>query len=430
VDLTNFYQDAPKRRIGFCLFNRATYARSKVLIDELLKYPNVELTLFLSSALLWERYGKAANYIEREHPRAKMVRIEMAPVPGTNRGISDGAGELYRGLVPAFDHSDCDAFILVADRWETLVAAQCAALLNRPIIHIQGGEITGCIDDKVRNAVSKLADYHFCSTRLSKEYLVQMGEDTRRIFQPGCPSIDLIRRNHVKRTNPKDRYIIAVFHPETENQEQAFDQTRSVCEAVIDYCREHRCRCEWFYPNPDPGREKITEYLDQTLGSWPHLFSRAINQEPEEFLSLLAGARLVVGNSSCGLRECSYLGIPTVNVGQRQRYRERSFNVVDVGYDQAEILQALKEQHRVGRYPKSQLYGSGNASVSIAKYIQHIDFSIKGPLTYPTWEKFRELHFGEDRFNGHRKRNPARLRQRDRLQEGTAQAQQADDHPL
>ena len=402
-----FYQDAPEKRLAVCLFNRATYGRCKELIHELSIYPNFKITLVVGSALLWDDYGKAVDHIEKEHPGVRIQRIETERSDGTHAGMGAQAGALLSQLSRFFSANTFDAVVVVADRYETLPAATAANYHNLPVVHLQGGEVTGNIDDRVRNAVTKLADLHFVATDLCKEYVLAMGEERERVFKTGCPSIDVLKRNRVTRYTPKEKYILSIFHPETENSEKAFEQTRIVMEAVLEYCAEHQFRCHWFYPNPDPGREEIVRYLDLAVKENPALVMKAINKPPVEFLKQLAGARLIVGNSSCGIRESAWLGLPAVNVGERQKMRERAYNVVSTDYDRAEILAALKYQHTMQKYPRSQLFGDGRASRWIAQYLQRIQFSLKGPLTYPLQPRFKEQHFGPDRTRSHtQRRNP------------------------
>lgn len=404
VHTSAFYSDSPTKKLALCLFNRATYSRCKNLINELLRYPNIELDIYLSSSLLWETFGDAYKYIEKSHPKARFYKI---PIEGPEFGhyaMAKQCGEITRLFAQAFEGKRPDAVILVADRFETLGAAISASYLNIPIIHLQGGEITGNIDDKVRHAVTQLSDFHFVSTELAKKYLLQMGVDMTRVFNTGCPSVDVIRRNRIKRSHPKEKYFFCIFHPDTESSDQAYEQTKVVMDAVFEYAMRFRHRCYWYLPNPDPGREKITEFLSTVMKENADLVVKAVNEPPEEFLWRLGGARLVIGNSSCGIRECSYLGIPAINIGNRQRYRERFYNVMDVGFERGSILEALETQHIAGRYPRSLLFGDGKAARAIALYIQRIELNLRGPMTYPLWPEFREAHFGARREEKIRKR--------------------------
>lgn len=397
--VSNFAQYLDKRKLCLCVFNRASYGRCKSLIQELAKYENVELTVTLSSALLMEEFGNAAaEYITGDTENVTFELIDIGYTDHTHLGMCGASARILSRFSEYFDKKRFDCVVVVADRFETLPCAMAASYQNIPVAHVQGGEVTGNIDEKVRHAVTKIADYHFASTELAKDYILHMGEERSRIHMTGCPSIDLISKSYIARWQPKERYILSIFHPETENPDEAFEQTRVALEAVLEYTSKYGFRCYWFYPNPDPGRSEIVKLLDKALSENPAFIVKAINKEPEAFLRQLAGARMIVGNSSCGLRESSYLGVPAVNIGRRQNLRERADNVIDVDYQKEEILQAMEVQHIQRKYQKSRLFGSGRAGRYIAEWLAaKIDFSLKGPLTYPRSDKFRERHIGKGR---------------------------------
>jgi UDP-N-acetylglucosamine 2-epimerase len=155
-------------------------------------------------------------------------------------------------------------------------------------------------------------------------------------------------------------------------------------------------------PNPDPGRDKVYTRFVESLEKNPEIFVRAKNKEPEDFLKELASCKLIIGNSSCILREASFIGVPAINVGDRQKLRERGVNVIDCDFDPEEIQVALKYQSLPKRYAKSYLYGTGSASEAILKFLDNTPLRLKEGLTYPYWQKYKESHFGKTRFDTHR----------------------------
>ena len=389
-------------KLDLLLFNRATYSRMKAFIAHALASAQVELNLIVSSSLLWGEFGGAIKEIEANHPGAKITRLPIEKPTYTKQSMAKAQSMIATALSAYYVDSSPkpDVGMVIADRYETLPAAQVLASLSVPIIHVQGGEVTGNIDEKIRHAVTKLSDYHFAATDLSGKYLIQMGEDEERVFVTGCPSLDLIRTNHIRRKGGGQRkrpLILSIFHPETEASEEAFEQTKLVMESVIDYCERFNGECEWYYPNPDPGRKQIVEYLDKVIKNHSFL-TKAIHLPAEDFLWKLAQARLVIGNSSCLIRETSYLGTPSVLVGDRQAIRERGWNVVEVDYDHDQIRDALLSQHDQQNYPPNKiLFGIGKSAPLMLDYLMRIaeeGFSIKGPLTYPAWPQFKEIHFG------------------------------------
>jgi UDP-hydrolysing UDP-N-acetyl-D-glucosamine 2-epimerase len=275
-----------------------------------------------------------------------------------------------------------DIVVTVADRYETLATAAAAAYMNIPLAHIQGGEITGNIDDKVRDAITMLADYHFPATPAAGDRIEQMGAATDTVFRIGCPSIDLvcpILEETGRRLDPSilrlgvgaqldlDRpYLVVLQHPVTTESQDSADNIAETLHAV----REIGMPTFWFWPNPDAGSsdtaQRIRIFRENNLV--PNI--RFIkNLEPANFLRLLKCSGCLVGNSSAGIRECSYLGVAVVNIGNRQAGRQRGPNVVDVGYCRNEITRAVRYQLNHGPYPSDHLYGDGHSGRRIAKIL-------------------------------------------------------------
>lgn len=250
-----------------------------------------------------------------------------------------------------------DVVIFIGDRWELLPAAMGFAYQNIPIIHIQGGEISSNIDNKVRWAVSALADLHFVSHEDAHKRLRDAG--FKNIFNTGCPSIDYMRIEKIKRHVPAEKYVICIFHPHTNEQRESKIQIQVTAMAVSMFCSEHDYKCYWFTPNNDPGSVAIREFLE--------FLDPIDNMVGKEFLHLLAGARMIVGNSSAGIREAGYLGVPSVNIGNRQSGRVRAHNVVNATFDN--IIPMMEEV--IGFHPiPSNLFGDGHASERIIKQIR------------------------------------------------------------
>lgn len=385
------------KKICMPIFNRATYARVKSVLLEIEKSEVLECDVILSSSILWVDYVSEDNYIMRDHKKIKFFKLfidqQLTNYVGSCEIVSRFISIFSKHL---FEHK-YDCIIVIGDRFETIGAAIVAAIFHIPIVHLQGGEITGNIDEKIRHAVTKLSDYHFASTVLAKSYICEMGEQGGRVHKTGCPTADLLRFYSIKRMlhKMKERYILCIFHPETLNISDAYSQTKCVMQAVIDYCSKHNHVCYWYWPNVDPGRQEIAEFLTWAHTEYSAYLISASNIEPAAFLRRLASCRLVVGNSSCGIREASFLGVPAVNIGERQSIRERSWNVIDVKeYDKDKIFDAIEYQHTAMKYPVSDLYGTYDISKNIIELLEMTDFSIKGPLQYPYKITYRERHFG------------------------------------
>lgn len=392
-------------KICLFLFNRASYSRLKYLIKELELQDGVDLHAILASSVLFGEYDRPSDYIIAEHPEVTFHKILGNHPPDKYVGderVSTICSDIAFYSEPILKDHEFDLGLVFGDRFETLPAAQALAQANIPMMHIQGGEVTGNIDEKIRHSVTKLADYHAVSTRLAKDYLVQMGEHPHRVWNLGCPGIDTIARGCHRRRKDKEKYIICIYHPHTQEIEEEYDYTREVLDSVVEYCTLTETKCYWFWPNVDPGREQIVTLLSEYHHHFNNFIFKAKNREPHDFLRLLSGCVFVMGNSSVCIRESSYLGVPAINIGNRQAVRERAQNVITVSAIKDELLPAMKAQADIYKYPKSRLFGDGKASKYITKKILTIDPSIKGPLEYPFWPRFKDVHMGEDRFKHQR----------------------------
>jgi UDP-hydrolysing UDP-N-acetyl-D-glucosamine 2-epimerase len=267
--------------------------------------------------------------------------------------------------------------------------------MNIPVAHIQGGEVTGSIDEKVRHAVTKLADIHLVATKKAGERVGRMGEEDRKVYVTGCPSIDLAAEmgaDPALNFNPFERYggvgdlhqvlngyLVVMQHPVTTEHEQARQHVTETLHAV----HEINMPTLWFWPNVDAGSDGtsngIRSFRERYKPENIHFFK---NMEPTDFLRLLYSSKCLVGNSSVGIRECSYLGVPVVNIGTRQTGRERGKNVLDVGYCKNEIRSAVTRQMENGRYGTDNLYGDGNAGKRISQVLLDATLEVEKRLTY------------------------------------------------
>jgi UDP-hydrolysing UDP-N-acetyl-D-glucosamine 2-epimerase len=298
-------------------------------------------------------------------------------------------------LATVFDNLKPDLVVTIADRYETLATAVAASYMNIPVAHIQGGEVTGSIDEKVRHAVTKLADLHLVSTAGSAERVKRMGEEERKIFVTGCPSIDLaaeILDDPSLNFNPFEKYggvgglheltngyLVVMQHPVTTEYKLAREQIYNTLEAVY----RMNMPTLWFWSNVDAGSDAtsngIRTFRETVKPENMHFFK---NMAPTDFLRLLYNSKCLIGNSSVGIRECSFLGVPVVNIGTRQQGRERGANVVDVNYCKNEIAAAIERQMTRGRCPSDKIYGDGKAGERIAQVLTDAPLEIEKRLTY------------------------------------------------
>lgn len=386
------------RRVCVVVTARPTYSRIRSALHAIEAHPDLELDLVVAGSALLDRYGRAVDVIEADGFRVA-ARVSMVLEGEDPRAMSKTTGLGILELSTVFENLAPDAVVTVADRYETMATAVAASYQNLPLVHVQGGEVSGSIDEKVRHAVTKLADLHLVATDGAAERVRRMGERPETVLVTGCPSIDLaaeVAGSTELGFDPVERYggvgaelhvgddgpgyVVVLQHPVTTEHDHARDQITEVL-AAVSACG---LPALWFWPNVDAGSDGtsngIRRFREQHHDEAPIRFFK--NMAPLDFLRLIAHGRALVGNSSVGIREGSYLGVPTVNVGGRQRDRERGPNVVDVGYGRDEIADGLARQLAHGRYPGTDLYGDGRSGARIAEVLAEAPLSIDKRLAY------------------------------------------------
>ncbi len=382
------------RKVCVVITARPSYSRIKTALQAIREHADLELQLVVAASALLDRYGTAIDFIAADgfEPTA---RVHMVLEGGHLGAMAKSTGIGLMELSTVFDNLRPDVVVTVADRYETLATAVAASYMNIPLAHVQGGEVTGSIDEKVRHAVTKLADVHFVASRQAADRVVRMGECTDTVHVTGCPSIDLaadVLKDRTLNFDPfrkyggvgphldlSDGYLVVMQHPVTTEFELARGHAAETLHAVDDV----GLPVLWFWPNVDAGSDgtsgAIRRYRELIHPRRMHFFK---NMEPSDFLRLLCNARCLVGNSSVGVRECSYLGVPVVNIGTRQAGRDRGRNVLDVGYDREEIIGGIELHLSNGRYESDPIYGDGHAGQRIADLLGRVPLHVEKRLAY------------------------------------------------
>ena len=377
-----------RRKIVVVITARPSYSRVKTVLSAIQKHADLELQLVVAASALLDRYGSAVNYIEKDGfaIAAKVFNV-LEGENLTAAAKTTGIGILELSTV--FDNLKPDIVVTVADRFETMATAIAASYMNIPLAHIQGGEVTGNIDEKVRHAITKLADYHFVASESAKERVIKLGENPDFVFNTGCPSIDIASEiNTIKglNFNPYQKYggvgsdpdlsigyLVVMQHPVTTE----YQNSRKHIEETLEAVNELNMPTLWFWPNVDAGADGtstgIRAFREYHKLKNVHFFK---NMEGDDFLVLLNNAKALLGNSSVGIRECAYLGVPVINIGSRQNKRDRGHNVIDVDYNKNEIIDAVNTVLKNGKSETSAVYGGGNAGLTIA------DLLVKVPLQF------------------------------------------------
>ncbi|XP_053788026.1 bifunctional UDP-N-acetylglucosamine 2-epimerase/N-acetylmannosamine kinase isoform X3 [Vidua macroura] len=375
-----------KLRVCVATCNRADYSKLAPIMFGIKAEPQFfELDVVVLGSHLIDDYGNTYRMIEQDdfdiHTRLHTI------VRGEDEAaMVESVGLALVKLPDVLNRLKPDIMIVHGDRFDALALATSAALMNIRILHIEGGEVSGTIDDSIRHAITKLAHYHVCCTRNAEQHLIAMCEDHDRILLAGCPSYDKLLSAKNKDymsiismwlgEDVKTRdYIVALQHPVTTDIKHSIKMFELTLDALISFNK----RTLVLFPNVDAGSKEMVRVM-RKKGIEHHPNFRAVKHVPfDQFIQLVAHAGCMIGNSSCGVREVGAFGTPVINLGTRQTGRETGENVLHVrdADTQDKILHALQLQFGK-QYPCSKIYGDGNAVPRILKFLKSID--LKEPL--------------------------------------------------
>lgn len=373
------------KKICVVVASRANYGRVKYLMKAIQAHPELELQLVVGASTLLERFGKAINVIKKDgFTPVRSIHYVIEGETLVTQAKSTGLGIVE--LSTAFEDLAPDMVVTVADRFETMATAIAATYLNIPLVHLQGGEVSGNIDDRVRHAITKLADIHFVSSEDSKNRVIEMGEDPRYVYNYGCPAMDVLVHENLSISNevmeqylgvgkPTDwskPYVLMVQHPVTTSYGHGFEQVSETLHALKAIGDIQKVV---MWPNVDAGSDDVSKgirHFRELNMQEPIYYYK--NFSPEDYARVINNAACCVGNSSSFIRECSFLGVPAVIVGDRQQGREHGNNAVFATYDARDIAEKLRHQIAHGRYPADSRYGKGDAGARIAQELVALDY--------------------------------------------------------
>jgi UDP-hydrolysing UDP-N-acetyl-D-glucosamine 2-epimerase len=383
------------RKVCVVVGSRANYSSIKSVMRAVREHTDLTLQLVVGASALLDRFGSVIDVIEADgfEANAKVTMIVEGETPGT-MAKSTGLGLLE--LPTLLDLLKPDVVISVGDRFETMATAIAAAYMNIPVAHTMGGEVTGTIDESVRHAVTKLSHVHFPANRLAADRIIRMGEDPSTVHVVGCPRIDLVAEivekdgalgstdwleregagAHIELDQP---FLLVTQHPVTTEYGQGEAQINETLAAL----QELRMPTIMLWPNADAGSEDTARGMRKFRERHRPEYIRFYKNFPiETWVRLMLASACVVGNSSAPIREGAYIGVPAVNIGTRQRGRDRGANVVDVDYDRAAIVAAVRAQIAHGRYASDHLYGDGRAGGRIAAVLAEAPLTVQKRLMY------------------------------------------------
>jgi UDP-hydrolysing UDP-N-acetyl-D-glucosamine 2-epimerase len=383
------------RKVCVVVGSRANYSSIKSVMRAVREHPDLTLQLVVGASALLDRFGSVVDVIEADgfEANAKVTMIVEGETPGT-MAKSTGLGLLE--LPTLLELFKPNVVISVGDRFETMATAIAAAYMNIPVAHTMGGEISGTIDESVRHAVTKLSHVHFPANRQAADRIIRMGEDPSTVHVVGCPRIDLVAEivdqdgalgatdwleregagAHIELDKP---FLLVTQHPVTTEYGQGEAQINETLAAL----QELRMPTIMLWPNADAGSEDTARGMRKFREKVRPEYIRFYKNFPiETWVRLMLASACVVGNSSAPIREGAYIGVPAVNIGTRQRGRDRGGNVVDVGYDREAIVAAVRAQVAHGRYASDHLYGDGQAGGRIASVLAEAPLTVQKRLSY------------------------------------------------
>ena len=345
---------------------KSDYTWVKSALEAIQSHPELELQLCVSSVHGFIWYDEFLNAIIEDGFKIDYVINSLVGTRTmTAMGQSIALGIIqYQTAIYALRP---DIVLIIGDRFETLSPTLAAAFHNIPIAHIGGGERSGTIDESTRHAISKYANLHFVANDDARERLIKSGEDPGTVFITGSPVVDLL-----KRFNPNsfqfenDDYLLVMQHPVTTESREAGRQIRETLGAV----RQVGMRTYLWYPNIDGGASLMVQAIDEFIRENDELDIVTFNHmDYETYLVTLYYCSCFITNSSSGIRESCYFGVPTLNLGTRQQHRLKGKNVMDVSHDRREIERAINWTITMPRYEPEELYGDGHAGERIAEIL-------------------------------------------------------------
>lgn len=367
------------KKIAVFTGTRAEYGLLTLLLKGLQVNDKVELQLFVGGTHLLQEFGHTIDHIINDGFNVT-ERLDYLVDSDSAQAVNQSMAQAQILAGICFEKHQPDLLILLGDRFEALAVAQAATLIGVPIAHIHGGEITeAAMDDAFRHAITKLSHWHFTSTEIYRQRVIQLGEQPHTVFNVGAPGIDnitklslislneLTEQLEVKLNKP---YFLVTYHPETLSNENPLDAIANLFSAM-DKFSDHQMLIT--YPNADASGRVIMKALESYAQSQPEriFLFRSIGQL--NYLSAMKHCAAVIGNSSSGIIETPSFNIPTINIGDRQKGRIASDSVIQCDNCADDIYngitQALSPEFRQRIARITNPYGNGNACEKMLTYI-------------------------------------------------------------
>lgn len=381
------------RKVCVVLVDRANYGRLKPVMSAIAGHAELKLQVVCAGTMVLERFDQPVKVVRADGFEVDgQIYTELEGSTPATMAKSVGFGVVE--FASEFQRLSPDVVLIIGDRYEALSAALAAAYMNIPILHLQGGEVSGSIDESARHCITKLAQFHYPSTKRSADYLIRMGERPDTILGVGCPSSDIART--LERDFPASvinargagveiqidkPFLLVVFHPVTTE----YGGERKQMEELMAAIHQVRTQTLLLWPNIDAGADHISKAIREYRAANPDAPLRTLtNLTPENYLKVLGRCACAVGNSSSFVRDAGLLGTPVVLVGARQDAREHDVHVTRVEPKRETIAKAITAQLAHKHYAPSTLYGDGHVSERIASSLAKAELYVQKRLAYPS----------------------------------------------
>jgi UDP-hydrolysing UDP-N-acetyl-D-glucosamine 2-epimerase len=368
------------RNLYVATSNRSDYIKLKPVLAEM-KNRSIPFSVVVSGSHMALKQGYTYRTIEKDN--FEIREMLSCQIDGTSlESMSKSVGLSIMEHSHFFAREKPSSILLVGDRFDIFPVAVAASMMNIPILHVQGGEISGSIDESIRHSITKLSHVHFVTTKEARRRVIAMGENPDRVFNTGCPTIDMLdnfkkvdlnlihlQRKYRVFLDLKERdYFMIIFHPVTTE----FNHCQKDMEIVLKAVESFNKYIVLIYPNRDAGADEMVDVVMRRSRIYKkYILNRHLDFD--DYINLMVNSSAFIGNSSSGIRETSTFGIPTVNIGSRQHMRDRNKNVLDVDVDREQIIDAINSALNVERYPCENIYGDGNASKQIVDILLTLD---------------------------------------------------------
>jgi GDP/UDP-N,N'-diacetylbacillosamine 2-epimerase (hydrolysing) len=369
---------------------RADFSRFKPIIKLIQKDKKLDYQLIVTGLHLVKKYGYTINEINKDKfkifSKFKMFDNKYF-VKNDGAEMVRAIGKVFLNISHLLKKSKPDLILSGFDIAANFAISVAGAHMNIPVAHIQGGEVSGTIDESIRHATSKFSNFHFTANKETKNRLIKLGEIPKNIFPVGCPSIDallsekLINKKLIKKKFKIDldkNFLVVIQHPVTSEQD-----TLSQINKTLSVIKNSKMQHLVVFPNNDSGSKKILQEIKKTNLNYVPTLTLS------EYRTLLSGKMILLGNSSSGIHEAASFKVPVINIGSRQSGRFKPTNVLNVNYSKKEIAKAIKQVKSQNFYKKikniKNPYGDGKSAIKIIKIIKKLDlrnFDTQKKLTY------------------------------------------------